>query len=226
MIKMKRKYFDENKLSMMFKIHELRYFIYFSTCAPYAERKHLVYMLHIYAWNIAIHQYSILPRKFCTAKYVLCPNEPTHKSYICTSSSTWGRFICYITTTTTCWHSDLSPHDGRLHVGALKISHRWFSTALHHYVDVIMGAMTSQITSLAIVYSTVYSGADQRKHQSSASLVFVRGIRRWLLAQKASNAENVFIWWRHNEDTRIPVYIIHHNCHIAINCWNTMWVLK
>ena len=39
--------------------------------------------------------------------------------------------------------------------------------------------MASQITSLTIVYSTVYSGTDQRKHQSSASLAFVQGIRRW-----------------------------------------------
>ena len=45
-----------------------------------------------------------------------------------------------------------------------------------HYNDVIMNA--SQITGLAIVYSCVYSGADQRKHQSSASLAFVRGIYR------------------------------------------------
>ena len=42
-----------------------------------------------------------------------------------------------------------------------------------------MGAMASQITSSTIVYSTVYSGADQRKHQSSASLAFVRGMHRW-----------------------------------------------
>ena len=48
-----------------------------------------------------------------------------------------------------------------------------------HYNDVTMGAMASQITSLTIVYSTVYSGADQRKHQSSASLAFVWGIHRW-----------------------------------------------
>ena len=48
-----------------------------------------------------------------------------------------------------------------------------------HYNDVIMGTMASQVTSLAIVYSTVYSGADQRKHQCSASLAFVRGIHRW-----------------------------------------------
>ena len=48
-----------------------------------------------------------------------------------------------------------------------------------HYSDVIMGEMASQSTSLTIVYSIVNSGADQRTHQSSASLVFVRGIHRW-----------------------------------------------
>ena len=41
-----------------------------------------------------------------------------------------------------------------------------------------MGEIASQITSLTIVYSTVYSGADQRKQQSSAPLAFVRGIHR------------------------------------------------
>ena len=57
-----------------------------------------------------------------------------------------------------------------------------------------MGAMASQITSLTIVYSTVYSDADQRKHQSSTSLAFVTGE---FPAQMASNAENVSIWLRH-----------------------------
>ena len=47
-----------------------------------------------------------------------------------------------------------------------------------HYDDVIMGAIASQISSLTDVYSTVYSDADQRKHQSSASLAFVWGIHR------------------------------------------------
>ena len=41
-----------------------------------------------------------------------------------------------------------------------------------------MGAIASQITSLTIVYSAVYSCADQRKYQSSASLAFVQGIHR------------------------------------------------
>ena len=42
-----------------------------------------------------------------------------------------------------------------------------------------MGTIASQITRLMIVYSTVYSGGDRRKYQSSASLAFVRGIHRW-----------------------------------------------
>ena len=54
----------------------------------------------------------------------------------------------------------------------------WLCDCFLQYRGVIMGAMASQITSLTIVYSTVYSGADQRKHQSSTSLAFVRGIHR------------------------------------------------
>ena len=49
--------------------------------------------------------------------------------------------------------------------------------------------MASQITSLAIVYSTVYSGVVQSEHQSYASLAFVRGIPGEFPAQMASNAE-------------------------------------
>ena len=64
------------------------------------------------------------------------------------------------------------------HRAVYKISHSSFITHLTHYNDVIMGAIASQITSLTIVHSTIYSGADQRKQQSPASLVFVRGIHR------------------------------------------------
>ena len=70
----------------------------------------------------------------------------------------------------------------------VPLLHRWyggdnmrvmrFTHCFLHYGDVIMGAIASQITSLTIVCSTVYSDADQRKHQSSASLVFIRGIHR------------------------------------------------
>ena len=55
-----------------------------------------------------------------------------------------------------------------------------------HYDDVIMTTLASQITSLTVVYSIVYSGVDQRKHQSSASLAFVRWIHRdrWIPRRK------------------------------------------
>ena len=57
-----------------------------------------------------------------------------------------------------------------------------------------MGAMASQITDVSIVYSTACSGADQRK---------IKAPRHWPLwgdfpSQRASNAENVSIWWRHH----------------------------
>ena len=52
------------------------------------------------------------------------------------------------------------------------------SVALN-WIEGILFVVASQITSLTIVYSTVYSGSDQRKHQSTASMVFVRGIHQW-----------------------------------------------
>ena len=73
--------------------------------------------------------------------------------------------------------------------------------AFHQYNDVIMGAVASQITSLTIVYSTVDSDVDQRKHQSSASLAFVRGIHRgpvnsphkWPVTQKMFPFDDVIM---------------------------------
>ena len=52
--------------------------------------------------------------------------------------------------------------------------------------EVIMGTMASQISSLTIVYSTFYSGADQRKHQSSAWLAFapVNSPHKWPVTRK------------------------------------------
>ena len=55
----------------------------------------------------------------------------------------------------------------------------WPGLLTVHYNDVIMSAVTSQITSVSIICSAVGSDADQRKHQSSASLAFVWGIHWW-----------------------------------------------
>ena len=60
-----------------------------------------------------------------------------------------------------------------------------------------MGAVTSQITSLTIVYSNFYSDADQRKHQSSASLAFVRSPvnspHKWLETRKMFPFDDVIM---------------------------------
>ena len=78
----------------------------------------------------------------------------------------------------------------------------------YHYSDVIMSTMASQITGVSIVYSTVCSGADQRKHQSSASLAFVRGIHRWLVNSpyKGPVTHKMFTF---DDVIMIPLLIMH-----------------
>ena len=66
-----------------------------------------------------------------------------------------------------------------------------------------MGMIASQITSLTVVYSTVYSGVDQRKHQSSTSLAFVQGIHpwpvnsphKWPVTRKMIPFDDVIMYW-------------------------------
>ena len=57
-----------------------------------------------------------------------------------------------------------------------------------------MGAIASQTTSLTIVYSIVYSDADQRKHQSSAPLAFVRGIHKGSVTRKMFPFDDVIMF--------------------------------
>ena len=81
------------------------------------------------------------------------------------------------------------------------LSHVQHQAIIHHYSDVIMGTMGSQITSLTIVYSTVYSDTDQGNHQSSTSLAFVWGIHRrpvnsphkWPVTQKMFPFDDVIM---------------------------------
>ena len=83
-----------------------------------------------------------------------------------------------------------------------------------HYDDVTMSAIASQITSLTIVYSTVYPGADQSKHQSFTSLAFVWGIHRgpvnsphkWPVTRKMFPFDDVIMAkkvWNHSKCIRI-----------------------
>ena len=83
----------------------------------------------------------------------------------------------------------------------------FFADSRDHNIDVIMTTMASQITSLTVVYSTVYSELDQRKHQSSASLAFLWGIHRdrWIPRTKGQLRGKCFhlmtsswFWCSHN----------------------------
>ena len=87
-----------------------------------------------------------------------------HQEYIWSGTSLWS--FCNMQVIV--WN----PH-------ITKLRQSWRHYQMVHYNDVIMSAMASQITSLMIVYSTVCSGADKKKHQSSAPLAFVRGIHQW-----------------------------------------------
>ena len=74
----------------------------------------------------------------------------------------------------------------------------WSNSQCHHgsghYNDVIMGAMTSHSTSLTFVYSTACSGADQRKHQSSASLDFVYSPHKWPVTRRMFPFDDVIMY--------------------------------
>ena len=127
---------------------------------------------------LAIHQWGCTSKfstwtiAFFKCFYWWCSIKVQGKCHIynCADDST----ICFSTSDINVW-KNISIH---------RNSHLMFwieslaSQAIKHYIEVIMTTMTSQITSLTVVYSTVYSDAYQRKHQSSASLAFVWGIHR------------------------------------------------
>ena len=86
----------------------------------------------------------------------------------------------------------------------------WITNASCHYNDVIMSAMASQITNLTIVHSTIYS----RRRSKKTSKLRVTGLCEGkspvtgeFPAQKASNADNVSIWWRHHAIPKVVIEV-------------------
>ena len=76
---------------------------------------------------------------------------------------------------------------GRVHFRHFVHTEDAGENQLYHYRDVMMDTMASQITSLTIVFSTVYAGADQRKHQNSTSLALWGEVTgdRWITQTRA-----------------------------------------
>ena len=90
-----------------------------------------------------------------------------------------------------------------------------------HYSDAIMGTIASQITSLTVAYSIVYSDADQRKHQSSASLAFVWGIHRdrWIPRTKGKLRGKCFHLMT-SSWISVEAWILKHISRNALTCKN------
>ena len=123
------------------------------------------------------------------------------------------------------------------------------SCGLGHYDDVIVSVVASQITSLTIVYSTVYPDSDQRKHQSSVSLAFVWGIHRgpvnsphkWPVTRKMSPLDDVImvkrsVIWKAKRSIKVfnlvasVLAVLWRSGHLWDPCWpsfgrvlNTTW---
>ena len=90
-----------------------------------------------------------------------------------------------------------------------------------HYIDVIMGVMASQITSLKIVQSTVYSKRRSRKTSKLRVTCLWAGnspVTGEIPAQRASNAETASIWWRHHVLARYRLTTNHH----LKGCWTSL----
>ena len=153
------------------------------------------------------------------------------------------------------WHQHQLNNDGKVERPKRKphISNNWDQFYRHwfsnystwvagfvgiHYGDITMDTMTSQITSLTIVYSTVYSGVDQRKHQSSASLAFVRGIHRgpvnsphkWPATRKMFPFDDVIMscgsHWRHITYSLVVVNLFANNRNIHVKQYSTHYKHK
>ena len=75
---------------------------------------------------------------------------------------------------------------------------RWYEKGTNFSLQWSHNGWRWEITSLTIIYSTVCSGVNKKKHQSPASLAFVRGIRRWRVNSPQIRPVTRKIWWRHH----------------------------
>ena len=133
---------------------------------------------------------------------------------------------CSVDTIILKWHSRITP----VSTGSFTFRFENVWDALH-YNDVTMGTIASQITSLTIAYSAVNSDADQRKHQSSASLAFVRGIHRgpvnsthkWSFTREMFPFDDVIMDWTTIAEWRPP--LVHGTlpgCLVCYKCQSTI----
>ena len=123
----------------------------------------------------------------------------------CMYSAATQKYFCFISF---CWYSYLEIYHSLLFgVGSLVLG-QWYALQWRH-------DKCDRVSNRRRLHCLLncWSGADQRKHRSSASLAFVREIHRLQVGsphKKASNAENISIWWRHHD---FPFSMNWHRCH-------------
>ena len=168
-----------------------------------------------------------------TVRHLNNGTDHRHSKSCCDQSSPARR-----TTMKTC-HNPLSDQNrpDASSIAQILVGVWHFMACLQHYSDVMMSATASHITNLAIVYSTVYPGANQRKHQNSASLAFVRGIHRWPVnsphkgpvTRKMFPFDDVIMsaaysFLKHVDSWRDMRYLgAHKTCH-SVGSWQHPWL--
>ena len=132
------------------------------------------------------------------SSYLLYTTLQTHSALQYLKICVWIKNVIMI-----CLDTRQSFQKNRMFHDFIRISVGPRTNSSQHYNDVIMSPTASQITSLTIVFLTVYSDADQSKHQISASLAFVRGIHRgpvnsphkWPVTRKMFPFDDVIMSW-------------------------------
>ena len=191
------------------------------------QRKHQSSASLAFVWGIhrgpvnSPHKWPVTRKIFPVDNVIMNSKVLTPRQFI------MNPIASQITSLTIVWSTVYSDADQRkhqssaslafvwgIHRGPVNSPHKWPVTRKIFPVDnvimnskvltprqFIMNPIASQITSLTIVWSTVYSDADQRKHQSSASLAFVWGIHRgpvnsphkWPVTRKIFPVDNVIM---------------------------------
>ena len=95
----------------------------------------------------------------------------------------------------------------------------WILSPNDHYSNVIISVIASQITDVSMVCSNVCPGADQRKHQDSASLVFVRRIHRW----PVNSPHKWPVTWKMFPFDDV-IMTVPNNSIIPVWCWAISWI--
>ena len=139
--------------------HKEAYIIHIHTYTYTVIHSYIIYLVYMFHFHSFRHHFIIYIQQSHSSRYILFALQQS---------------LCKFVIRT----RDASHRGYMAHEPNFIIIHIWLFMK-NHYSDVIMSTMASQITGATFVYSIVCSGADQRKHQNSPSLAFVRGIHRW-----------------------------------------------